>query len=111
VRLCGLQANPIFGYSFYSFPYSLDFRVKRYQWYQSARSISRFISSAVRVCAFACLKSTLSRIALGATSSVHERPDLSRPHRWIFPPEGNSRLDLRLEPRNSFRDFTEALTT
>jgi hypothetical protein len=27
----------------------------------------------VRVCAFACLKSTLSRIALAATSSVHER--------------------------------------
>ena len=24
---------------------------------------------------------------------------------------GNSTLDLRLEPRNSFRDFTEALTT
>jgi hypothetical protein len=42
------------------------FRVKRYQWYQSARSISRCISSAVRVCAFACLKSTLSRIALSA---------------------------------------------
>jgi hypothetical protein len=41
--LCGLQANPIFGYSFYSFPYSLDFRVKRYQWYQSAWSISRCI--------------------------------------------------------------------
>jgi hypothetical protein len=43
--LYGLQANPIFGYSFYSFPYSLDFRVKRYQWYPSAWSISRCISS------------------------------------------------------------------
>jgi hypothetical protein len=29
----GLQTNPFFGYSFYSFPYSLEFRVKRYQWY------------------------------------------------------------------------------
>ena len=61
-----LRNHWIFSYSFYSVPYSLDFRVKRYQWYQSARSISRCISSAVRVCAFACLKSTLSRIALSA---------------------------------------------
>ena len=30
-----LQANPIFGYTFYSFSNSLEFRVKRYQWYQS----------------------------------------------------------------------------
>jgi hypothetical protein len=70
--LCGLQANPIFDHSLFSFPCSLDFRVKRYQWYQSARSISRCIcctSYAVRVCAFACLKSTLSRIDLSPTSS------------------------------------------
>lgn len=30
----GLQANPIFGYSFYSFFYSLQFHRKWYQRYQ-----------------------------------------------------------------------------
>jgi len=30
-----LQANLIFGYSFYSFSYSLQFRGKQYQRYQS----------------------------------------------------------------------------
>jgi hypothetical protein len=39
--LAGLQANSIFGYSFYSFPYSLEFRGKRYQWYQVGKSIRR----------------------------------------------------------------------
>jgi len=29
-----LQAIRIFGYSFYSFSYSLQFRGKRYHWYQ-----------------------------------------------------------------------------
>src|SRR5580693_8662065 len=37
---------------------------------ESARSISRCISSAVRVWPFACLNSTLSRIARSATSSA-----------------------------------------
>ena len=48
----GLQANPFFGYSFYSFPYCLHFRIKRYHWYQSvslrwadpASCISRCVS-------------------------------------------------------------------
>jgi hypothetical protein len=91
--LCGLQANPIFGSSATVSIVSLirlDFRVKRYQWYQSARSISRCISSAVRVCAFACLKSTVNRIALSGQLGPCA-PDRSRPHRWIFPP-GRSHL-------------------
>jgi hypothetical protein len=33
----GLQAVPIFRYSFYSVSYSLEFRGKRYQWYQLNR--------------------------------------------------------------------------
>jgi transposase len=32
--LSGLQVNPVFRYSFYSFPYSLEFQVRRYHWYQ-----------------------------------------------------------------------------
>jgi hypothetical protein len=32
--LSGLQAIPIFGYSFYSFPYSLHFLSNWYHWYQ-----------------------------------------------------------------------------
>ena len=36
ITLCfsELQVNPFFGHSFYSFPYSLEFRVKRYHWFQ-----------------------------------------------------------------------------
>ena len=32
--LLGLRLNRFFVYSFYSFPYSLHFRVKRNHWYQ-----------------------------------------------------------------------------
>jgi hypothetical protein len=34
LSLSGLQAVPIFGHSFYGFPYCLDFRVKRHHWCQ-----------------------------------------------------------------------------
>ena len=37
----GLQAIPIFRYSFYSFSYSLEFRGKRYQWYQFSSGFKR----------------------------------------------------------------------
>jgi hypothetical protein len=36
--LMGLQADSITLYSFYSFPYPLQFRGKRYHWYQSLDS-------------------------------------------------------------------------
>jgi hypothetical protein len=41
----GLQATSIFAYSFYSFPYSLQFPRKWYQWYQCP---GRLISTPIR---------------------------------------------------------------
>jgi hypothetical protein len=40
-----LQAIPILGYSFYSFSYSLEFRGKRYQRYQSETVASKRVSN------------------------------------------------------------------
>jgi hypothetical protein len=37
--LSWLQVISIFGYSFYSFSYSLEFQLKRYHWYQSIREL------------------------------------------------------------------------
>jgi hypothetical protein len=63
-----------------------------------------------RICAFACLKSTLSRIALSATNSGHERLAGPARIRWIILLRETLRLTCDLSP-GSFRDITEGLTT
>jgi hypothetical protein len=73
--LCGLQADSISGWSFYSFSYSLQFRRKRYHWYQSLPTLSLIRT----------LESPPDRLALRGTPECHmpERPPSPEP----LPPE------------------------